>query len=204
MGYITTAQDLIPVRPFDITHLSKPHTTTTGIQFDDLVLEIGCGNGYHPIQYALKNPNDRIVAIERTIERFSKFHRRYLNHQSPQNLIPVRDDAVRWVAHHLPKASLKKIFFIYPNPNPKNQSQRWIRMPFFHYLWDCLRPNGEIVMATNIEDYALEWSCYLTHFWNAKDLKIHHPKPGDQAVSTFEKKYLERQEKCVHITAIKG
>ena len=97
-------------------------------------LEIGCGVGWHPIRYAVENPERAIVAIERTTEKFEKFRTRLARKPELTNLIAVHGDAVAWITHHIPDAACDRIFLFYPNPNPKNPQARWVRMPFFGHL----------------------------------------------------------------------
>src|SRR5688572_18918623 len=59
----------------------------------NLSIEIGCGVGMHPLRYALANLDKKILAIERTTEKFKKFLQRYKNHGSPENLFPVQAEA---------------------------------------------------------------------------------------------------------------
>ena len=41
------------------------------LQGMQLVVEIGSGAGLHPIRRAMQNPNEFVIAIERTAEKFA-------------------------------------------------------------------------------------------------------------------------------------
>ncbi len=152
------------LRAFDPTHIPKPRGLVDAnwelIRRDfggAIDLEIGCGVGMHPIRRALAHPSHFLVALERTREKFEKFERRYESHARPLNLLPVHADAVSWVAHRLPlDIKISRLFLLYPNPEPKAKSQRWIHMPFFEML--LTRVVGEVHLATNIASYFGEFS----------------------------------------------
>ncbi len=167
-----------------------------------LDLEIGCGVGWHPIHYASVHPERFLIAIERTTEKFEKFATRLKHHFELANLIPVHADAVAWVVHHLPDASLDRIFILYPNPSAKNSQARWIRMPFFGHLLTKLKSEGAIEIRTNIAAYADEIRTYAQEVWQLrliKDERIAAPVSGRTLSTHFEQKYLARGENCFRI-----
>ena len=168
-----------------------------------LDLEIGCGVGFHPLRYAGAHPDRVLIAIEKTREKFGKFARRYATHGRPANLVPVHADAVAWVTHALGPASLSTVLIPYPNPNPKNPAQRWIRMPFFGYLLTRLKKNGRIVFYTNRPEYAEEVRVHAVRDWSlrvVRDLELTKEDFPDGNYRThFEKKYLERGERGYEI-----
>ena len=190
--------------PDQLASFTWPTPFTDGAPID---LEIGCGVGLHPIRYALSNLDRRLIAIEHTKDKFESFHRRWLAHESPSQLLPIHADAVHWITHVLKPESIERVFLLYPNPEPKAQSQRWFRKPFFTQLLSVIKPGGTLTLATNIESYADEAILYATGFWNlsvirrrvlrATDVPHHAPR------THFEKKYLERGETCFDVTFLK-
>ena len=166
-------------------------------------LEMGCGVGFHPIRYASENPNRYLIAVERTAEKFGKFRRRLEHHRPLANLLPVHADAVNWVTHFLPPATVSRCFIYYPNPEPQNPARRWIRMPFFARLLESLRDNGELVIASNRTEYLDEVREWAPH----RGLRVVADRvlnPGSVVRTHFEKKYLERGETCVELTLQKA
>lgn len=185
------------VRQFDESAITAPRALVKPRAHEHLDLEIGCGVGWHPIQYAKENPGRHLVAIEQTREKFQSFARRAQKH-ALANLTPVHADAVRWVTHALTPQSLERIFILYPNPEPRASNRRWVRMPFFAKLLEALKPGGTLTLATNIEAYAQEAAEYALHFWQLETLG---PQPyAGPARTHFEKKYLERGETCFNVT----
>lgn len=192
------------VRPFRADAVGAPSNFIEPFEFMTsaraLDLEIGCGVGYHPIQYARANPYRHLIAIEHTREKFEKFESRLLGHSPLPNLLPIHADAVRWVTHALPPATLDQCFILYPNPEPKAASRRWIRMPFFHRLMETLKPTGVINFATNEDWYADEVREWAVQYWKleiVQDLRL--SGAGVKPRTHFEKKYLERGETCYDI-----
>lgn len=159
-------------------------------------LEIGCGVGLHPLQYAKANPDRTLVAIERTAEKFEKFQRRFRGNGSPENLILVHDDAVHWVTHRVAERSLNRVLALYPNPEPGNKNQRLAFMPFVDFLHSRLAADGEFIIATNIESYAEECREHLPERGFRLILDERPTLPGR---THFEHKYLQRGETCFNL-----
>jgi len=164
----------------------------------DFYLEIGCGVGLHPIIFSKENPHCNLIAIERTEEKFNKFWGRYTNHKEPSHLLPLHADAISVVTHGIPANSLKKIFILYPNPEPGNKNQRWINMPFMSELISKLRDFGEIEIRTNMTDYADEIKTgYQNHPLVLKSFR--KIELNEQLKTHFERKYIQRGENCFEI-----
>lgn len=162
-----------------------------------LDIEIGCGVGFHPLKYARENPDRQLVAFERTAEKFAKFAGRLKNHPPLPNLIPVHGDAVPWIAHAIKPESVDRYFVLYPNPYPKERqrNQRFYEMPFMLWLVETMKKGGRLTLATNMDFYREGAKAKMGEF----GLKL----VGDTEVPAsalprthFEKKYLERGERC--------
>lgn len=166
-----------------------------------LHIEIGCGVGFHPIQWSKQNPYLSLIAIEQTTTKFNKFKNRLLRHTNLVNLYPVQADARVWISNFVSPNSVKKYFILYPNPNPKNKNsnQRWIKMPFFQFLIHTLEPGGEIEIATNISNYAREAISYSKNYPSIYFYSIKKIDPTQQPRTHFEKKYLDRGDACYNL-----
>ena len=164
-------------------------------------IEVGCGAGYHSIQYANRFPNHTMIAIERTHKRFAKFLSRIHGNKMGKNLIPIHSDALIWIVHHIPPKSVGRYFFLYPNPFPKNR--RWYTMPFMQFVIESLQDGGTISMATNIKEHHLEAKKYFQHHWNLTLEEDRKVESGEEPRTHFEKKYLERGEDCWNLMAAK-
>ena len=186
---MTTIKD----RRFKPEKLFLPRDFSQPTLSDRQYLEIGAGKGMHAMQFAEQHSDKHLIAIERTRGKYDVFAER-ATALGLGNLLPVHADAIPWVVHALPPESLDGVFLLYPNPEPKNASQRWLNMPFFEFLLSRMKPEATIVLATNIEDYADEAEQLAKEQWQlpVKRTQI----PTDSARTHFEVKYLARGEVC--------
>ena len=166
-------------------------------------LEIGAGVGLHALTCARQHADINLIAIERTAEKFQKFQQSYLL-DPIANLMPVHADALPWVVHALPPASITKLFILYPNPEPKNPAQRWLNMPFFAFLLSRLQANAEIVLVSNIPSYVDEAEQQARSVWQLPVTR--HVVTTEQVGAGrthFEIKYLARGEPCSELRMTK-
>lgn len=174
-----------------------------------LDLEIGCGVGWHPIQYARENPGRFLAAIEHTRTRFESFERRVLRHPELTNLMAIHADAIEWVTHALAPESVERIFLLYPNPYPKRSdlNKRWHAMPFMGRLLSVLKTGGELRLATNERFYFEEAREFLDNRWKMKIQEsisfTNTTAPVGAPRTHFEKKYLARGETCFELRAVR-
>lgn len=190
------------VRAFKPEQLSPPRDFTQPDFAHDkrLIVEIGAGKGKHALQYAAANPNDQLIAIERTKAKFDAFAKQ-ASTTNLHNLLPIHADAIPWIIHALAPASIDGVYLLYPNPEPHNPNQQWLNMPFFEFLLSRLKGGSEIILASNIEPYidqaqhrALATWCLTT---------VREQVPNDSARTHFEIKYLARGERCWQLTMTK-
>ena len=161
-------------------------------------LEIGAGTGDFAIQYAQNHPERYLIAIERTTNKFTKFKNKLAD---VQNLLALHADARSVVVHCIPPDSLERIFLLYPNPYPKKKqsNQRWHNMPFFDFLLTRLKSQGELLMATNIEDYFMDYKSALPQKSGLEIIEAQAISSETVPRTAFEKKYLLRDEKCWNV-----
>ncbi|MDE2420134.1 MAG: SAM-dependent methyltransferase [Gammaproteobacteria bacterium] len=164
-----------------------------------IVLEIGAGVGLHALSFARENPDFQVFAVERTAEKFQKFHQSFLSERS-QNLTPIHADAIPWVVHALPPACLQQVFILYPNPEPKNPAQRWFNMPFMQFLLSRMKPNATLTLASNITEYLDEAEQQLINLWQ---LPYQCSAVTTERRTHFEIKYMERGEACGQLLVTK-
>lgn len=188
------------IRPFRSESLWQPAEPQYALirdlapKFSEVELEVGAGQGWHAIRRAQEHPGHLILGVERTRSKFRQFQKRHQTHQLV-NLIPIHSDVIPWLVHLESDLRFKKIWILYPNPEVHAPNRRWIRMPFFELLVRRLMPDGEIHLATNLPSYADEvlriaplWGLSASYFEIQGAPRTH-----------FEKKYLERGERCLQI-----
>ena len=187
-------------RKFKPGKLFEPRDFKRPIIQQEQYLEIGAGKGMHAMQFAQANPDKHLIAIERTRAKFDVFAER-AEDLSLNNLQAVHADAIPWVVHALPPQSLSGVFLLYPNPEPKNASQRWLNMPFFEFLISRMKPNASVLLVTNIEEYFKEAIEVNGQTWKleAEESEV----PRDSARTHFEIKYLARGETCYQLKLTK-
>lgn len=165
-----------------------------------LILEIGAGKGKHALSFAKAHPNKQLLAIERTRNKFEAFTKLAMQQHS-SNLHPIHADAIAWVVHALAPHSLASIYILYPNPEQHNPNQQWLNMPFFEFLLSRLQEGGEVILATNIEDYIDNAEIKSKDVWQLPTIRSE--VPIDSQRTHFEIKYLARGETCWQLTMTK-
>ncbi len=170
-------------------------------KFNYLDIEIGCGVGLHPIQYCKKNPERFLLAIERTHEKFTKFQGRVNHHPPFANLFIHHGDAVNLITHYIKSESVDRYIILYPNPYPKSkqQNKRFHCMPFMEIIKKTLKPDGEVITATNEEFYAKEALDWMENQWGFILTKNELLSSSDVPRTHFEKKYLLAGQKCFNL-----
>jgi tRNA (guanine-N7-)-methyltransferase len=206
------------MRAFHGEHLPKPPLQDNQVAklrgwLGAVDLEIGAGAGLHAIRYCQLNPRRMLIAIEKTHTRFAKLARRLQNHRKIKcndvpNLFAVHADAVNFVCHYLPNEALERVFILYPNPYPKAKQSnlRWHNRPFFGHLLGKMRTGATVTLATNSYPYILEAKTALIERWQLKltqFTQIHISNIATQPRTHFEKKYLQRGEKCWNLVCRK-
>lgn len=174
-----------------------PNWQTIHLQFEKVMIEIGCGAGHHPYHYAMANPKTFVFAIEHTKTRFKQMQNLMKEKGELANFAPIHENAISWIGHYVLENSIDEINLLYPNPypKPKDWNCRWMATPFWGFLLRRLNQQGFIRMVTNIRDYA-EQSIYFNQVhWPSQCQTFQHVKAGADR-TLFEKKYLERGETC--------
>ncbi|WP_154247345.1 DUF938 domain-containing protein [Kangiella sp. HZ709] len=188
------------MRQFKPEKLFEPRDFVKPDLSEKCYLEIGAGRGLHAIQFAQTNPDKQLIAIERTRVKFEDFAKRCAQ-QPLDNLTPVHADAIPWVVHALPPESLDGVFLLYPNPEPKSASQRWLNMPFFEFLLSRMKPGAKATLATNIHDYFTEAIKQANQLWQLPFEDFEVDKNSKR--THFEIKYLARDETCYQLDITK-
>ena len=189
----------MPIRQFQDQRMQAPRDFQS-ISSQPICLEIGAGKGKHALQFTAQHPQQHLVAIERTREKFEAMQKQH-QQEGQKNLQPVHADALPWVVHALYPQQVEQCFILYPNPEPRNPAQRWLNMPFFEFLLSRLQPKGQITLASNIPDYIAEAEQQLQQVWQLPYIK--EVIPATSARTHFEIKYLERGELCQQLVISK-
>lgn len=180
------------IRQFQAQRMHAPRDFQS-ISSEPVCVEIGAGKGKHALLFTQTNPNSKLIAIERTREKFLAMQKQHALEGQP-NLQTVHADALPWIVHALYPAQVEQFFILYPNPEPHNPAQRWLNMPFFEFLLSRLKTGGTITLASNIPEYIEEAEQQVQNLWKLPFVK--EVIAQDSARTHFEIKYLERGELC--------
>ena len=161
-------------------------------------LEIGCGNGEFSLNRASQYPDKNIIAIEKTRNKISKIPK-----VIPKNLWVIHTNAVWWVTHYVPPHSLDKVFILYPNVYKKSKQAnlRWINRPFFEFLLERIKVDGEIEFRTNELFYIQEVKEKMSQEFSFMEC-IQDKTITQNPQTAFERKYLAQTD-CFSLKFIK-
>lgn len=120
-----------------------------------LEVEIGCGNGDALLEIAAARPEHDFIGIEVYRPGVGKL----LSGIHAMELANVRvcsRDAVEVVRDCLAPASVTRFLVLFPDPWPKKRhhKRRLLKPDFVHMLAERLTPGGELLVATDWQDYA--------------------------------------------------
>ncbi|MFK3617481.1 tRNA (guanine(46)-N(7))-methyltransferase TrmB, partial [Coxiella burnetii] len=87
------------------------------------------------------------------------------------NLRIYQEDAVSVLKYSIPDDSLAGIHIFFPDPWPKKRhhKRRLIQADFVALMVQKLKPGGELYLATDWEDYALQMINVLSNFDSLKN-----------------------------------
>ena len=182
----------MPIRQFQAQRMHAPRDFQA-IANESVCVEIGAGKGKHALLFSGQHPDKKLIAIERTREKFVAMQKQH-QLEGQTNLQTVHADALPWIVHALAPQQVQQFFILYPNPEPHNPAQRWLNMPFFEFLLSRLQVGGQIMLASNIPEYIAEAEQQLQEIWKLPYVK--EVIASDSARTHFEIKYLERGELC--------
>ena len=184
-----------------LPQLAVPHTADGALDpvtlFGDAAevwLEIGFGGGEHMIEQARRNPHVGLIGCEPYIEGMAKA----LTGIETQGLTNIRlhmDDA-RPVMAMLKRATIARVFILFPDPWPKKKhhKRRLIQPGFLDELARICLPDARIRFATDIKSYANEaLETFLNHpafHWLADSAADWRAPPADHITTRYETKRL--------------
>lgn len=156
------------------------------------ILEIGFGMGDSLLQQALQYPENNYLGIEvhrpgialmlTQIEKFKL-----------KNIKIIYADATEILANSIPKHSLDLVQIFFPDPWPKTRhhKRRLVQPKFIHLLYEKLKLNGKLHLATDWQDYAQHMLKVMenTPLWkNTAEKNQFTPRPSTRPITKFEKR----------------
>lgn len=120
-----------------------------------LVLEVGCGSGEAALAFADAHPDLDLLAADVHTPGIAHLLLALDAHPRP-NVWVARADALDLLDHDLTTRSLVGVHVFFPDPWPKarHRKRRFIRSDVLDLLADRIAPDGHLLVATDVEDYA--------------------------------------------------
>lgn len=173
-----------------------------------VVLEIGFGQGDFLIQYALDNPEHKILGIEKS-ENLVKEVCKKLERKNINNVRLINAKAEFAVYFLIPNNFIDKVIINFPDPWPKKAhiNRRLVNSNFLALLYNKMKTPANIWVSTDVEsykDFIIEAVEKLIN--RGFRYKINHFLLGfwDQQYQTkYLKKWLKQNKKIFSIEIVK-
>ena len=160
-GRITKAQqqaivELLPQYRLKSADLRDDFSTSMPC-VDQIVVEVGFGDGDALLQMATSRPTTGFVGLEVYRPGIGRFLRSAKN-ASLNNVRVFDQDGRDFFAQFCPPDSIDEIYILFPDPWPKKRhhKRRLIQKEFLEICANRLKPGGLLCIATDWEDYA-QW-----------------------------------------------
>lgn len=163
--------------------------------FQQVVFEIGFGNGESFVEMAKNSPDTLFLGAE--VHKPGVGRALMLAHeQSLCNVRVIEHDAVAFIEHMLPANSLDRVQVFFPDPWHKKRhfKRRLIQPEFCQRLHRVLKPNGILHVATDWVPYAehcIEVVNQVDCFDNTAVDGDYVPKPNYRPETKFERRGLK-------------
>lgn len=159
----------------------------------DVVYEIGCGSGESTIGFAKANPKSIIIAVE--VHRPSISHLVESAHN--ENLTNIRvcySDAVQVLRDWISDESLTAIYAFFPDPwpNKRHNKRRLFRAEIVDLMQRKLKPGGEILAATDWQEYGKQMIEVLPNSTLTK-------RPSWRPKTKYERKGIEAGREIMEV-----
>ena len=163
---------------------------------NNIILEIGFGDGDNLINSARLNSNFLYIGADPFINTTAKCLNKLLLHNI-QNVVIWPDD-IRKIISYFPSNSISEIKLLFPDPWPKkkHQKRRLLQDEFIDVIYPIIKPKGTITIATD-HDVLKKWILkkfqkYKKFEWLAESAKDWQLRPQD----CFETKYEFKSMLC--------
>ena len=164
----------------------------------EVILEIGSGNGENVIKLCKSNPKKLIIACEVYLDGNASLINK-LESEKCSN-IKIYEKSCFSLFKIIKNFSLSDIWILYPDPWPKKKhyKRRLISEKFIKNLYNLLNKNGRIYISTDSPDYFID---ILVKFYKSKVFNWKNDRPIDWS-QPFKKmaktSYFLKAEKNKH------
>ncbi|HAG52685.1 MAG TPA: tRNA (guanosine(46)-N7)-methyltransferase TrmB [Alphaproteobacteria bacterium] len=121
----------------------------------EFLIEVGCGKGEQIIHRAKNNPEKQYIACEVFKNSLAKIAKQIEEHDL-KNLKIFYEDA-RILLENIQEDSIDTVMVLYPDPWPKekHKKRRIVNQELLDLTYRIIKPEGKLILATDITDYAL-------------------------------------------------
>lgn len=175
----------------ELKDLPKP--LSMDVLFDGketLEIEIGTGKGQYIVDMALAHPNVQFIGIEKSIKWFRMADEK-AQKRKVTNLVLLHCYLDVLLTEYLPDEQVSRFHVLFPDPWPKHRHKhrRIFQDKLIKGLWLALKPEGEVLFATDYKDYfestVMLLSKHLSHFFSFEQVGSFEHQ------SNFQKKYIQ-------------
>lgn len=157
-----------------------------------VTLEIGFGNGASLAAMAAARPDRRFIGIEVHRPGVGQLLQQ-IEQLSLTNIHILCHDAVEVLRESIPENSLDGVQIFFPDPWPKKRhhKRRLIQSEFIQLVCARLRPEGQIHLATDWQDYAQQMLAVLDAepgLKNDAGRGCFSPRPEYRPLTKFEQR----------------
>ncbi len=162
---------------------------------NDVIVEIGFGNGESLLQQAKNQPEYNFIGIE--VHGPGVGHLMHLaNSEGVKNIKVIRHDAIDVLKHQLGNNTLKQIQLFFPDPwhKKRHHKRRIISPEFIKLVHKKLKTGGFFHMATDWQHYAQQMLAEMDAtegFLNCSGAGNYSENKGTRCESKFERRGLK-------------
>ena len=161
-------------------------------------IEVGTGKGTFLLNQARVQPDENFLGIE-WARRYYRYAVDRIGRWSLKNVRIIRTDAATFLADFIDDSSVDLFHIYFPDPWPKKRhhKRRFICPANIENLIRCLKPSGEIRIATDHADYFEQIEKVLAgqgeELEKVDFLPTAGAEQGEWVGTNFERKYLKDQ-----------
>lgn len=170
-------------------------------------MEIGSGKGTFLVAQAQAQPEVNFLGIE-WARKFYRHAVDRIGRWGLRNVRIVRADAATFLRDFVPQESVDCFHVYFPDPWPKKRhhKRRFLQSSNLEVLIRCLKPGGEIRIATDHADY-FEQIREVTSAYSGKLEEIEFERPagareGELTGTNYERKYV-KQSRPIYTAAFR-
>lgn len=173
----------------------------------DIVVEIGFGNGDSLLEMAIKQPQNNFIGIEvyeagigRLINQIKK--------NKLNNIKIIKEDAIEVLENNIKDNTISTLQLFFPDPwhKKKHHKRRILQTDFLNIVARKLKTKGIIHIATDWQDYAEQIITVMQKhldFKNTFNSHIYNTRVMNRPITKFEIRAKKLEHKICDIIFIK-